>query len=62
MVETLIVRNASIKSLFDVVKVDYMNENVDFLHKFLTFEEAQQVLADNQPTVEELYEDLNTPA
>lgn len=60
-VETLIIRNASIKSLFDVVKVDFMNEKVDYLEKFLTFEEAQGVLADNQPDSEELYEELNTP-
>jgi hypothetical protein len=58
-VETFIVRNSSIKSLFDVVKVDYMHEDVQFLEKYLTFEQAQQVLADQKPSPEQLYSEMD---
>ena len=42
--EFVIVRNPEIKSLYDVVCVDYTTENVDFMAKAVYFEEAQKIL------------------
>ena len=42
--EFVIVRNAEVKSLYDVVCVDYATENVDFMTTAVNFEEAQKIL------------------
>ncbi len=42
--EFVIVRNAEVRSLYDVVCVDYATENVDFMAKAVDFEEAQKIL------------------
>jgi hypothetical protein len=42
--EFVIVRNSEVKSLYDVVCVDYATENVDFMAKAVDFEEAQKIL------------------
>ncbi len=38
--ETVIVRNTSVKSLYDLIKVDYFNEDVEYVAQQLSFEEA----------------------
>jgi hypothetical protein len=38
--ETLIVRNTCVQSLYDLIKVDYFNENVELIAQQLSFEEA----------------------
>lgn len=42
--EFVIIRNSEVKSLYDVVCVDYATENVDFMTKAVDFEEAQKIL------------------
>jgi len=38
--ETLIIRNAAVKTLYDVVKVDFIKEDVQILASALQFEDA----------------------
>jgi deoxyinosine 3'endonuclease (endonuclease V) len=39
-VETVIIRNSTCKMLYDVVRVDYMKEEIEYVAKFLEFKEA----------------------
>ncbi len=41
--EVIIIRNATIKSLFDVVCVNYATQEADFVEKFLDFEQASEL-------------------
>ena len=52
MKETVIVRNTCVKSLYDVVRVDYMKEEVEWVAKALPFEEAVAMI-DEVQTVDE---------
>lgn len=38
--EVLIVRNTCVNRLYDVVRVDYMNEDVEFIAQALEYEDA----------------------
>lgn len=42
--EFVIVRNPEVKSLYDVVCVDYATESVEFMAKAVDFENAQEIL------------------
>ncbi len=38
--EVVIVRNTTVQSLYDVIRVDYMSEQVEFVAKALDFADA----------------------
>ena len=44
--ETLIVRNPKVRSLFDVVQVNFETEEVNYIAQMLSFEQAQMTLKD----------------
>jgi hypothetical protein len=51
--ETVIIRNTCIKSLYDVVKINYLTEDVEYLAKAVDFESAQGILAEcDTPEIE----------
>ena len=43
MFKILIIRNTKVKSLFNVVKVDFSAENVETIESMLTFEQAVEL-------------------
>lgn len=48
--EVLIVRNTCINRLYDVVRVDYMNENVEFIAQALEYEDAVGLVVELEET------------
>lgn len=48
--EVLIVRNTTVNRLYDVVKVDYMNEDVEFIAKALEYEDAVGLVLELEET------------
>ncbi len=45
--ETLIVRNPKVRSLFDVVQVNFETEEVNYIAQMLSFEQAQMTMKDS---------------
>ena len=41
--EILIIRNSDVRSLFDVVRVDFFAEKAEYIERQLSFEQAQEV-------------------
>ncbi len=48
--EVLIVRNTTVHRLYDVVRVDYMNEDVEFIAQALAYEEAVGLVVELEET------------
>lgn len=48
--EVLIVRNTTVHHLYDVVRVDYMNEDVEFIAQSLVYEEAVGLVVELEET------------
>lgn len=51
--EILIVRNTCVNTLYDVVKVDFYNEDVEFVAKALQYAEAVGLKLELEQTTEE---------
>jgi len=47
-----IIRSSLAKNLYDVVKIDYVAEDIEFFEKGLTFEDAQSELKSLDNTVD----------
>jgi hypothetical protein len=48
--EVLIVRNTCVNRLFDVIRVDYMNEDVEIIAKALEYEDAVGLVVELEET------------
>jgi hypothetical protein len=48
--EVLIVRNTTVHRLYDVVRVDYMKEDVEFIAQALEYEDAVSLVLEIEET------------